>query len=126
MRASRLSFAILCLLALAAPVAAAQPPPGYTYLAASHLDLVDLLPPPPDPSSPTEMADERQVAQIVAHRTPEQMDEARDESKRTVFFYAPAVGPNFTAANFPKVDRFFKRAEADVEKLVDEVKQYWQ
>ena len=124
MRAA-VSFAIVWLLLCVAPVSA-QPPPGYNYLDPSQLDLVDLLPPPPDENSKAEIADEKQVAKVVAQRTPQEMNEARDESKRTVFFFEPSVGPGFSAANFPKVNAFFKRVESDVEKLVDRTKQYWQ
>ena len=119
-------LALLCLLASFDLAAAAQLPGGYYYLDARKLDLVDLLPPPPDPNSPAAMADETKVAKVVAQRTPAQMAQARDESKRSVFFFAPSVGPNFTAAALPKTALFFKHAESDVEKLVDVAKEYWQ
>lgn len=119
-------LALLCLLVSASSAAAAELPGGYHYLDAAQLDLVDLLPPPPDTNSPEALADENKVAKIVAQRTPAQMEEAKDESKRTVFFFQPSVGPSFSPDALPKTAAFFERAESDVERLVDVAKGYWQ
>jgi acid phosphatase (class A) len=118
--------ALLALLAAAllAPVAAATKAPYY-YLNPSALDLTVLLPPPPLAASAQERADEQQVAAAVAARSPTQLSQAQEDAKRDVFFFAPSIGPNFTAARLPLTARFFARVESDVEKLIDSAKEYW-
>ena len=117
------------LVALFVVIAAAHAPapahPGYYYLDPRALDLTVLLPPPPDAASAQERADEQQVAQAIAQRSPQQMFEARQASDRSVFFFARSVGPDFSSGRLPLTAKFFQRISADVHKLVNSAKEYW-
>jgi acid phosphatase (class A) len=115
-------FAILALAIVGAPARAEQP---FYYLEPSQLDLTTLLPPPPDVASALAQSDEAQVAATLADRTHAQMREAEEESVRTVFFYEPSVGPNFTEQRLPVTAAFFTRIGSDVKKTIDNAKAYW-
>jgi acid phosphatase (class A) len=97
-----------------------------SYLKPGELDLTLLLPPPPPPNSAEEKQDEDAVASMIAQRSPSEVAEARDESKRTVFFFATAIGPQFQASDLPVTAAFFKRMNGDVEELVRFAKDYWE
>jgi len=108
--------------ALAAPAAANKP---YYYLNPKQLDLTVLLPPPPDVNSAAQRSDEEQVAEAILARSPKQLLHAEEATKRDVFFYAPSIGANFSAAKLPVTARFFARVDSDVEQLIDSTKPFW-
>ena len=108
----------------APPVAAGTH--AYYYLKPNEIDLDVLLPPPPQAASAQERADEEQVAAAVAARSPAQLFEAEEASKRSVFFFASSIGSNFSATRLPVTAAFFRRVRSDVAKLVDDAKAYWQ
>lgn len=117
-------------LALAAVLAATlasspAPAPHYYYIEPSQIDLSVLLPPPPDAASAAERSDEEQVAAAVAARSPAQLSEAEEASKRSVFFFATSIGPRFTAARLPVTARLFLHVRSDVGNLIDAAKTYW-
>jgi acid phosphatase (class A) len=97
----------------------------YHYLDPQRVQLVMLLPPPPTPMSPQEMADIRQVAAAVAARSPAQYQAAEEESMRSVFFFTPSIGASFQASRLPATTRLFENVRSDVERLIDEAKIYW-
>jgi acid phosphatase (class A) len=105
--------------------AGATPAQHYFYLQPNAVDLTVLLPPPPDPSSVQEQADDKKVASIVANRTPAELADALDESRRNVFFFAPSVGAGFAPEHLPLTTAFFEHIGSDVEGFVDEAKSYW-
>lgn len=116
-------LAILLVAALAP--AAPHPDARFYYLNPKELDLAVLLPPPPDAASAEERSDEEQVAAAVAARSPAQLFEAEEASKRSVFFFARSVGPGFDRTRLPLTARFFSHVRSDVEKLIDTAKSYW-
>lgn len=118
-------MAALCLLVFARSAGLAKTDVAYHYLDSSEIDLVDLLPPPPDSGTATAQKDEKKVACAVGERTPVQLGNALDQSKRSVFFFAPSVGTGFTPDRLPVFSAFFARVESDVEKLVDGAKLHW-
>ncbi|MBV9719590.1 MAG: phosphatase PAP2 family protein [Candidatus Eremiobacteraeota bacterium] len=121
----RAAFVTTILLAvMTAPCAAATQP--YYYLSPRQLDLTVLLPPPPDAASAEQRSDEEQVAAAVAARSPAELLEAQEASKRSVFFFVASVAPQFTAQRLPITARFFSRVRSDVENLIDSAKAYWQ
>jgi acid phosphatase (class A) len=124
-RVLRHALAALALLAVLAPAAAATADGAYYYLDPNRLDLAVLLPPPPNVNSADERSDEEQVAAAVAARSPAQLYDAEEASKRNVFFFAASVGPNFTAQRLPATARFFRRVSSDVERLVHQAKSIW-
>ncbi|HEY6486399.1 MAG TPA: phosphatase PAP2 family protein [Candidatus Cybelea sp.] len=124
MIARRLAAAALLVAALCGARALAVES-EYHYLHPGQLDLVLFLPPPPDPGSLQERTDQAQVAATIASRSDSQVRSAQ-EAARSVFFFAPSIGPNFDATHDPVTDAFFARIGADVHKLVDQAKDYYQ
>ncbi len=115
---------VVLLLALATPAARSQQP--FYYLNPAELDLTVLLPPPPDASSAEARSDETQVAAAVAARSRTQLFEAEEASKRSVFFFTPAIGPGFNAQRLPVTAAFFSRVGSDVKELIGLAKSYWE
>jgi acid phosphatase (class A) len=97
----------------------------YYYLYPNEVNLSVLLPPPPDPNSVQEQEDDKKVASIVANRTPAELADALDESRRNVFFFAPSVGAGFAPEHLPLTTAFFSRIGSDVESFVGEAKSYF-
>jgi acid phosphatase (class A) len=121
----RRTAALVALLIAVLTAASAGAEEHYYYLNPAQLDLTLMLPPPPDVATAQSRADEADVAAVLAARTRTQVFQAEEASERTVFFYAPAVGQEFTAARLPVTARFFARVGSDVENLIDAAKTYW-
>jgi acid phosphatase (class A) len=122
MRVATIAFALL----IAGAMTSASADQRYYYINPTQLDLTVLLPPPPDQGSAQQSADQAQVAAAVAARSPAELSEAEEYSKRDVFLFAPAIGAGFTAARLPLTARFFGRVGSDVERLIDDAKEYWE
>jgi acid phosphatase (class A) len=125
-RALRIVAALIVLAtALYAPPAQAKSDAVFHYIDPHKIDLTTLLPPPPDLDSNQQVIDQKEVAKAVANRTQTQLETAEEESKRTVYFFAPSVGPGFTPERLPVTTAFFHRVDSDVEKLIGLAKLYW-
>jgi len=120
----RIAAFVIVFAALAAPARAGDGTTFY-YLHPSELNLTILLPPPPDVASAQESADEAEVAAAVAGRSRTEFLQAEDDSARTVFFFEPSIGPEFTDTRLPLTARFFTRIASDVKNLIDIAKAYW-
>ena len=103
----------------------AKTDPSFHYLDPTQIDLTLFLPPPPDLGSAQEREDEREVAATIDARNSSEFARAQGASYRTVFFFAPSIGPDFTRSKLPLTAAFFARVGSDVEKLVDLAKAYW-
>jgi acid phosphatase (class A) len=121
---SRGAVLVALLVALFEPMGASAGVHFY-YLDPRQIDVTALLPPPPDPVSAQERADEEQVAAAVMGRTPTELFEAEEDSMRTVFFFSKSIGPGFDSARLPLTTRFFSHVRSDVEGLIDQAKIYW-
>ncbi len=97
----------------------------FHYLDPAQIDLTVLLPPPPDFGSAQEHEDEREVAATIDARNSSELARAQEASKRSIFFFARSIGPEFAPSQFPLTAAFFARVESDVEKLIDLTKAYW-
>jgi acid phosphatase (class A) len=117
---------LVALCASAAAPASAKGNAHFHYLDPSQVDLMVLLPPPPDLGSPQALADQEQVAKVIARRSPAEVATARLDASRSVFAFAPAVGPGFDAQHLPVTAGFFARISSDVKNLVDIAKSYWE
>ncbi len=115
---------LVVLIGLLAP-AGARADDRYYYLNPTQLNLTVLLPPPPDAASAQERSDEEQVAAAVASRSPSELFEAEEASKRSVFFFASSIGPGFASARLPVTARFFSHVRSDVQSLINRAKTYW-
>jgi acid phosphatase (class A) len=125
MKFRRIAVLVLVLAATALAPLAPQNPTGYYYLDPRRLDLTTLLPPPPEAGSPEAHADMQSLTAAVAARSPAELLEAREASARDVFFFEPAVGPDFTAQRLPLTAAFFEHVGADVQRLIGAAKEYW-
>jgi acid phosphatase (class A) len=115
-------FALLVALFAEAGASADQ---TFYYLDSRQIDLTALLPPPPSMSSAEERADEEEVSAAVRARSQAQLNEAEENSMRTVFFFSKSIGPGFDPERLPVTARFFSHVRSDVEQLVDRAKTYW-
>ena len=118
--------AVAILVAIAVAPAAAKTDAPFHYVNPKQVDLTVFLPPPPDLGSPQQRADEQAVAQAVSARKRADFLIAKQSSVRSVFFFAPSVGSDFTPERFPVTAAFFRRIGSDVEKLIGLAKTYWE
>jgi len=122
----RAAVAAAILVVLAVAPAAAKTDARFHYINPKQIDLTVFLPPPPDLGSPQQRADELALTQAAsAHRRADYLI-AEQNSARSVFFFAPSVGADFTPERFPVTAAFFRRIGSDVEKLIGLAKTYWE
>jgi acid phosphatase (class A) len=116
----------LLFLALVATVPLRAAPASVSYLADSHTDVLTLLAPPPTAGSAEDKADLESAYAVASTATPEQVAEAKDEVKLTIFHFAPAIGPWFQAGRFPKLEALFKEVETEAKAVTSKGKKSWQ
>jgi acid phosphatase (class A) len=97
----------------------------YIFVKPGQLDLGKLLAPAPDPNSETQKRDLAAVLEAQKTRTPAQVERAVADNPLSIYRFADVVGPNFSAANFPQADAFFKRMFNDSRILVLSSKDVW-
>jgi acid phosphatase (class A) len=88
-------------------------------------DAVALLPPPPALRSPEDKVDRETAFRVYSTRTPEEVATAKAEHKVTIFAFAPAIGPFFTPARFPRTEALFKEVDAEAKPVIDGAKDTW-
>lgn len=118
--------AIAILVAIAVAPAAAKTDASFHYINPKQIDLTIFLPPPPDLGSPQQRADELALSQAASAGRRADYLIAEQNSTRSVFFFAPSVGSDFTPERFPVTAAFFRRIGSDVEKLIRLAKTYWE
>ena len=103
---------LLALLCLAGAVAGADAPKyAPHYLSPQAIDVVALLPEPPAADSAEHQEELNLLIKLQQERTPAEIARATSEEHHlTIFDFADAVGPNFTAERCPKTAAFFKSA----------------
>jgi acid phosphatase (class A) len=97
---------------------------GY-YVSPAEVDLDDILPPPPVPGSPAQAADMKAVMAAQNARSPKDIELAMADFKKSIFRFKDVLGPNFTPANLPYTNAFFRRILGDDEKIVSDAKDYF-
>jgi acid phosphatase (class A) len=88
-------------------------------------DAVALLPPPPALRSPEDQVDRETAFRVYSTRTQEEIATAKAEHKVTIFAFAPAIGPFFTAARFPRTEALFEEVDAEAKPVIDGAKDTW-
>ena len=116
-------FPILSALALAlvfavAPLCAAGP-----YL--HGFDPVSLLPPPPLPHGPEDVADRDSAFRVYSTRTPEEAARAKREHRISLATFAAAIGPAYSAGAYPKLEALCKDVELECRGVADVGKAKW-
>ena len=88
-------------------------------------DAIALLPPPPALHSPEDQVDRETAFRVYSERTADEIATGKAEHKVTIFAFAPAIGPFFTAARFPRTDALFKEVDAEAKQVIDGAKGTW-
>jgi len=93
-------------------------PPNDTFLA--------VIPPPPKPGDPRDISDLDYTLAVQAAATPEQIAHAVKTAGLNVFTFSEAIGPRFTAENYPRTEAFFKRLEVTAKGPTNYIKDTYQ
>jgi acid phosphatase (class A) len=88
------------------------------YVAASAVDLTQLLAPPPAPGSPEERSDLDAVIAASRSRSPAEAEAALADGDRSVLRFADVMGRNFSARSLPFSVAFFEQVADDVHAIV--------
>ena len=117
---------LLFTLSLVAFCSASLRADGVHYLPAGRPDAVQLLAPPPAPGSPEDRQEIDAAHRVHMAATVEQLARGTDETKLTIFHFAPAIGPWFQPGKFPKTEALFAAVETDARTVTSLAKQHWQ
>lgn len=96
-----------------------------SYLAASHLDGIALLPPPPAEGSAEAAADLASVRAVFHGRTPAQEALATRNASLSFFLFTPAIGPWFQPGKLPKTEALFVRVKKAIRPVINVPKDHW-
>ncbi|MFT3783107.1 MAG: phosphatase PAP2 family protein [Nibricoccus sp.] len=112
---------LLLFACLLTPLAAAGP-----YLSSNELpDASKLLPPPPAPGSPEDIADRESAYHVYAAHTPEQFANASDQQQLTPFHLTAKVVPWFQPGKFPKTEALLKQVQTESYAVSQQAKRLW-
>jgi len=95
------------------------------YLKEGKPDATTLLAPPPLLDSPEQTADLAEVHAVFQAASSEDKAAATSEKSFSVFNFAEAVGPFFTATNLPKTAAFFEKVQSDAANVTDAGKDFF-
>lgn len=95
------------------------------YLSPGHPDGVVLLAPPPVADSQEAAADLQSARSVFEHRTKAEESRANKDAGLSLFLFASAIGPEFKAGKFPKIEELFNRVKAEVGESINVPKNYW-
>jgi acid phosphatase (class A) len=115
--------AFILLLTLALPALSAQA--ADSCAPAPPIQLLAALPPPPAADSPVANEELKVVLAAQASRTAASSADALADAKNSVFRFADAIGPSFTAAALPKVEAYFACVAAVDKADAGQIKRYW-
>ena len=102
----------------------AQPQAG--YLAPGQVELLQLLPPPPEPDTAAQKRDIKAMLEAQRHRTPAEAKRVQADGEVTVFRFVDVLGPNFTKDKLPKLAAFFEHVQDTETPFYSGVKDHWQ
>jgi acid phosphatase (class A) len=95
------------------------------YLSPDSIDVVQLLPDPPDKNSSEQQQEIDLVLRIQQTRTDAEVARGKSEAKFTVFAFADVLGPWFTEENCPESAKFFKQVASESKYFSDSAKGHW-
>jgi|GEM_PF-5977545 hypothetical protein len=126
----KLSFRFSCSHALAVvgllllPLAASGADDTKGYLTAGQqMELLDLLPPPPQGGE--QDADMVAVRAVHQSATSEQLEEAKKEGTLSLLIFAPAIKEFAQPGMFPELEKFFDRVHCESDQVVELGKARW-
>jgi acid phosphatase (class A) len=114
------ALALALLFATATPVFA-----GSAYLTTNSFDGISLLPPPPVPGSPEEVADLASVRAVFNARTEAEKSRAMKSSGLAFSLFQPAVGPAFELDNLPKTQALLEKVKKEIGTVIDASKNHF-
>jgi len=95
------------------------------FLSKQTLDVRSLLPAPPPVGSEEDLAELALVRQLVAQRTPVDEKAMKEEERVSAFSFASAIGQDFKAGRYPKLEALLVQVEKSGYPAIREAKQYW-
>ena len=95
------------------------------YLEGQKLNLLKLVPPPPEPGSEGEKKDILETLEVQENRTPAEVELAIADDVLDIYRFQTELGSKFKAENLPVTDAFFKRLHQDTRTYVMLSKEYW-
>src|SRR6266550_935287 len=96
------------------------------YLARGAFDVVNLLPPPPEPNSAEQRRDVDGVLQAQRTSTAERMRLAEADAKVDLTRFVDVLGPNFVPDRMPTLLAFFRKVARDTGMVVGIAKDCWE
>jgi acid phosphatase (class A) len=117
----RYFLALLCclLLAFAGPANAAH------YHSDEHIELEQVLAPPPAPGSAAQQADMAAVLADQASRSPTEIDAAQGDAQISIYRFADVLGEKFHTGALSKTEALFQAVGEDSRDIVSEAKDHW-
>ena len=96
------------------------------FVTAKEVDLLSILPPPPENGSTQMQRELAEVLRVQVKRTPEQVARAAADVEENIWRFADVIdNPAFTAEKLPKVDAFFKRVFKSEGAVTGPVKKFY-
>jgi acid phosphatase (class A) len=95
------------------------------FLSSEKVELLKLLPPPPDPKSEAQRRDMAAVLEMQRIRTPEMIKRAEADNVLSIFRYDDVLGPDFRPDKLPVSVEFFKRTNGDARVILNATKEAW-
>ncbi|MFU2209066.1 acid phosphatase [Solidesulfovibrio sp. C21] len=121
----RQAFRLLALLLLLAVPCTGQAGEQAFGLTAKQIDLVRLLPPPPAVGSARQREEMALLMTLQQSRTPAQVALAQADAMRSVFRFADAISPAFSAAELPVTAAFFDKVRHAADLLLGPAKKHF-
>jgi acid phosphatase (class A) len=108
---------------LASSAAWADPVP---YVTDKQVDLSVLLPPPIQPGSPEDQAEQQQILALQKSATPARIQQAQADVTETVYaMFTPVLGPKFSPEKLGAADLFFGRVTESEDPTTDPAKVFF-
>src|ERR1700733_3770861 len=95
------------------------------FLSPDAIDVVKLLPDPPDKNSGEQQEEINLVLRVQQTRTAAEIARGKSEAKFTVFAFADVLGLWFTEENCPQSAKFFKQVASDSKFFSESAKDHW-
>jgi len=88
-------------------------------------DFSAKIPPPPRQNSPAALEGVREILDLQARATPRKIASARWTYEFSVFSFSLALGPSFTAKNYPQTAKLFRRLNSLVQRVNTPLKDHF-
>lgn len=118
----RLRIVVVCALLVVCPGLLPAHAGERFFVSEDTVNLLVLLPPPPEPQDPVTLAELDELRQIQATRTPARVAVAQADAEITVFRLMIVFNRPLTPELLPKTTAFFKKLAADEESATDPAK----